>query len=442
MSASATQSLDSQAFLDDLRFRGQLYQCTDEPGLAEHLRTPRKLYCGLDPTAPSLTIGNLVPLMLLKRFQLAGHTPYILAGGATGLIGDPSGKEAERSLRTRDEIMGNVEAQCRIYRSLFDVDSGSANAARLVNNIDWIEKISWLEALRDIGKHFSVNQMIQRDSVKNRLEGRDQGISYTEFSYVLLQAYDFLHLYREEGVTLQCAGSDQWGNIVSGCDLIRRHSGDDEDAASKAFGLTAPLLVKADGKKFGKTETGAIWLSADRTSPYRYYQFWLNAADEDVIKFLKIFTLLGKDEIEALEERHSAEPFKREAQRTLARKATTILHGAEAMEKAEAAGQALFSGDLASLDLDTLNEVLESAPSSEHAKAQLGEGGVSLVDLLAETSLAKSKSEARTHLKGGAISVNGRKVSEDDALKTEDLLHGQIAAIRRGKKNWHVTRWK
>lgn len=439
MTAQAT--LDSKAFLDDLRFRGQLYQCTDEAGLAEHLKAPRKLYCGLDPTAPSLTIGNLVPLMLLKRFQMAGHTPYILAGGATGLIGDPSGKEAERSLRTREEIMGNVEAQCRIYRSLFDVDSGAPNAARLVNNLDWIEKISWLDSLRDIGKHFSVNQMIQRDSVKNRLEGRDQGISYTEFSYMLLQAYDYLHLYREEGVTLQCAGSDQWGNIVSGCDLIRRHSGDDEDAASKAFGLTAPLLVKADGKKFGKTETGAIWLSADRTSPYRYYQFWLNAADEDVMKFIKIFTLLDQSEIEALEERHAAEPFKREAQRTLAREATSILHGTEAMEKAEAAGQALFSGDLASLDLDTLNEVLESAPNSEHAKAQLGDGGMSLIDLLAETSLAKSKSEARTHLKGGAISINGRKVSEDDTLKAEDLLHGHIAAIRRGKKNWHVTRW-
>jgi tyrosyl-tRNA synthetase len=441
MSENASQTLDSLAFLDDLRFRGQLYQCTDEPGLTEHLKAPRKLYCGLDPTAPSLTIGNLVPLMLLKRFQLAGHTPYILAGGATGLIGDPSGKEAERSLRTRDEIMGNVEVQCRIYRSLFDVDSDAPNAAKLVNNIDWIEKISWLEALRDIGKHFSVNQMIQRDSVKNRLEGRDQGISYTEFSYVLLQAYDFLHLYRQEGVTLQCAGSDQWGNIVSGCDLIRRHSGDEEDAASKAFGLTAPLLVKADGKKFGKTETGAIWLSADRTSPYRYYQFWLNAADEDVVKFLKIFTLLGKEEIEGIEQRHAAEPFKREAQRTLAREATTILHGAAAMEKAEAAGQALFSGDLAELDLQMLNEVLESAPSSEHAKAQLGGEGMSLVDLLAETSLAKSKSEARTHLKGGAISINGRKVGEEATLRVEDLLHGQIAAIRRGKKNWHVTRW-
>jgi len=439
MTAQAT--LDSQAFLDDLRFRGQLYQCTDEAGLTEHLRSPRKLYCGLDPTAPSLTIGNLVALMLLKRFQLAGHTPYILAGGATGLIGDPSGKEAERSLRTREEIMGNVEAQCRIYRSLFDVDSNEPNAAKLVNNIDWIEKISWLEALRDIGKHFSVNQMIQRDSVKNRLEGRDQGISYTEFSYVLLQAYDYLHLFREEGVTLQCAGSDQWGNIVSGCDLIRRHSGDDEDAASKAFGLTAPLLVKADGKKFGKTETGAIWLSADRTSPYRYYQFWLNAADEDVIKFLKIFTLLSRDEIEALEQRHAAEPFKREAHRTLAREATAILHGTDAMEKAEAAGQALFSGDLASLDIETLNEVLESAPSSEHSKAQLGDGGMSLIDLLAETSLAKSKSEARTHLKAGAVTINGRKVGEEDALQAEHLLHGQIAAIRRGKKNWHVTRW-
>lgn len=434
-------NLDSDAFLEDLRFRGQLYQCTDEAGMAQHLRSPRKLYCGLDPTAPSLTIGNLVPLMLLKRFQLAGHTPYILAGGATGLIGDPSGKEAERSLRTREEIQANVDGQCRIYRSLFDVDSDAPNAARLVNNIDWIEKISWLEALRDIGKHFSVNQMIQRDSVKNRLEGRDQGISYTEFSYVLLQAYDFLHLYREEGVTLQCAGSDQWGNIVSGCDLVRRHSGDDDDAASKAFGLTAPLLVKADGKKFGKTETGAIWLSADRTSPYRYYQFWLNAADEDVIKFLKIFTLLSRGEIEAIEQRHAAEPFKREAHRTLSREATAILHGAEAMEKAEAAGQALFSEDLAALDLDTLNEVLESAPSSEHSKAQLGDGGMSLVDLLAETSLAKSKSEARTHLKGGAVSINGRKVGEDGTLKVEDLLHGRIAAIRRGKKNWHVTRW-
>ena len=441
MTADTPQTLDSRAFLDDLRFRGQLYQCTDEAGLSAHLSAPRRIYCGLDPTAPSLTIGNLVALMLLKRFQLAGHTPFVLAGGATGLIGDPSGKEAERSLMTREQIMANVEGQVRIYRSLFDLDSGSANEARLVNNIDWIEKISWLDALRDIGKYFSVNQMIQRDSVKMRLEGRDQGISYTEFSYVLLQAYDFLHLYREEGVTLQCAGSDQWGNIVSGCDLIRRQAGDGEDADSKAFGLTAPLLVKADGKKFGKTETGAIWLSADRTSPYRYYQFWLNASDEDVIKFIKIFTLLDRETIEALASRHATEPHKREAHRTLAREATTILHGKDAMEQAEAAGRALFSGELASLDLATLDDVLESAPSTHHSKDQLG-GGLSLIDLLPETTLAASKSEARRHLKSGAISVNGQRVGEDHSLTADHLLHGRIVAIRRGKKNWHVTRWE
>ena len=429
-------------FLAELEGRGLLHQRTGQ-GIEDHLGSaPRTAYNGFDPSADSLGIGNLVPLSLMRMWQRAGHRPILLVGGATGMIGDPGGKDSERNLLSEEEVRHNAECQIKSIRKLFTwEDEDPKNGARLVNNVDWWRDLSFMNVLRDIGKHFSVNAMIQRDSVKDRLENRDQGISYTEFSYMLLQAYDFLHLYKTQGCTVQIAGSDQYGNCVSGMDLIRR------DAAARgteadSFVVTTPLLLKADGKKFGKTETGAIWLSADRTSPYRYYQFWLNAADEDVIKFLKIFTLLGKDEIEALEERHSAEPFKREAQRTLAREATTILHGADAMEKAEAAGQALFSGDLASLDLDTLNEVLESAPSSEHAKAQLGEGGVSLVDLLADTSLAKSKSEARTHLKGGAISINGRKVGEDDTLKAEDLLHGQIAAIRRGKKNWHVTRWK
>lgn len=436
----------SDTLLNELEWRGQLYQATDRDALQAHLDAAdkaaggRAVYCGFDPTADSLTIGNLVPIMLLRRFQKHGHTPVVIMGGGTGLIGDPSGKDDERRLLGPDDVAANIARQRLIFESLLDFDASKPNAARIVNNHDWLGKISFIEALRDIGKHFSVNQMIQRDTVRKRLEDREHGISYTEFSYMLLQAYDYLHLFREMGVTIQAAGSDQWGNIVSGVDLIRRIEGLDDDGNARSFGLTAPLLVKSDGGKFGKTEKGAIWLSAERTSPYAYYQFWINADDADALNYLRIFTDLPKDQIDALEERHAEAPHQREAQKTVAREATRTLHGAEALARAEAATDALFSGDVTGLDLATLREVFADVPHSDHDKADIGPG-MPMLDLVAGTSLVKSRREAKEFLASGAITLNGEKVGIDDAITTERLLHGQIALLRRGKKSWHVTRW-
>ncbi|MBX3316057.1 MAG: tyrosine--tRNA ligase [Phycisphaeraceae bacterium] len=459
----------------ELKWRGLFHQCTDEAGLHAHLSSGvRRGYVGYDPTADSLTIGNLVTIMLLRHLQNAGHQPVVVSGGGTGLIGDPSGKSAERTLMTEEIVRANVEGQRRIFGRLLDFDARTKNHALITNNMDWLGKISFLEALRDIGKHFSVNEMIKRDSVRDRLNNREQGISYTEFSYVLLQAYDFLHLQRRCGVTLQMGGSDQWGNIVSGVELVFKDrlleylfdsafaigtkgealrigppESDEEirrRVAAKpeyqAFGLTAPLVTKADGTKFGKTESGAIWLTADRTSPYAYYQFWLNCADADVSRFLRIFTLLPREEVERIEAEHAKDPGQRVAQRTLAREATTLLHGKTEMEHAESAAKALFSGDVASLPEKLLEEVLASAPSSLHNKTLLSGEGVALVDLLVETGLASSKRESREFLGNGAVSVNGRKASADERLTASHLLHGRIAVLQRGKKARHVTRWE
>jgi tyrosyl-tRNA synthetase len=393
-------------------------------------------YCGFDPTSDSLHVGNLLPILLLRRFQLAGHRPIVLMGGGTGLIGDPSGKDSERSLQTRAQVEANVAGQRGIFERLLDFDDGP-RAAKLVNNIDWLAKLSFLEVLRDVGKHFSVNAMIQKDSVRTRLESREQGISYTEFSYMLLQSYDFLHLFRAEHCTLQLAGSDQYGNIVGGIDLIRRSEGE-----HRAFGVTAPLLTKSDGKKFGKSEKGAVWLSADKTSPYAFYQFWINVEDADVGSLLNWFTLLPKEEIDAAMAAHSASPNKREAQRLLAREMTKLVHGKEELEAAEQATQALFDGDVRRLSARSLDEAFADVPSSEHDKAMLDGSGVSLLDLLATTpSLAQSKREARQFLESGAVAVNGEKADLGRKLRTEDLLHGKAILLRRGKKNWHVTRW-
>lgn len=438
-------------FLSELAWRGMLHQQTDEAGLRAHLATggPRAAYVGYDPTADSLTIGNLVTIMLLLHWQRAGHKPVVVCGGGTGLIGDPSGKSAERELRTAEQVAANVRSQMRIFGKLLRFDEGIEPARRavLVNNHDWLGPISFLDALRDIGKFFSVNVMIQRDSVRDRLNNREQGISYTEFSYILLQAYDFYWLHKHQGVSLQMGGSDQWGNIVGGVDLIRRMSasgqpaGQVEDASPIAFGLTTPLVTKADGTKFGKTESGAVWLTADRTSPYAYYQFWLNAADDDVERFLKIFTLHTREEIEAIMVQQRANPALRTAQRALARAATDLLHGQPAREHAEKAAAALFSGDLADLPLDVLNEVLAAAPSSAHDRQLLSGEGLPLVDLLAQTTLATSKGQAKQSLQEGSVSINGQKAGPADRLTTSHLLHGQIIALRRGKRSWHVTRW-
>lgn len=447
--------------LDELRWRGLLHQCTDEEGLAQHLsESPRRIYNGFDPTADSLTIGNLVPIMTLVHVARAGHEPVVVMGGGTGLVGDPSGKSAERQLTSRERIEANVNAQRPIFGSVFR-GAGLAEPP-ILNNLEWLGKVSFLDALRDVGKHFSVNQMIQRDSVRDRLHGREQGISYTEFSYMILQALDFAHLHLTRKVTVQCGGSDQWGNIVSGTDLIRRlmvelpmtrqrpawlstEAGDtvvreELERRAAAFGFTMPLVTKADGSKFGKSESGAVWLTAARTSPYDYYQFWLNTPDADVGRFLKIFTLLDRGAIEDLLRRHEAEPGKRLAQQALAEHATTLLHGRGECAGAVQAARALFSGDLASLDADALEAAVADAPSIHHPRADLADG-VALIDLLLATELASSKREAREFLAAGAIRVNGKPHDGSTPITSADLLHDRLTALKRGKKKQAVVRW-
>jgi len=463
-------------FLGELRWRGLLQQCTDEQGLAAHLGAlpvvrgdaqpgGRRAYVGFDPTADSLTIGNLVGIIQLARLQRAGHTPVVIMGGGTGFIGDPSGKSAERMLLTPEVISHNVRCITRIFDrpELLDFGVERPNRAVILDNHDWLGKLSYIQLLRDVGKHFSVNMMIQKESVKERLHNRDQGISYTEFSYMILQAYDYLHLFEQHGVTLQMGGSDQFGNIVCGLDLIRKHqlqplfdtgsfradpnTHNQQQMAMEGmqpkyvFGLTWPLVTKADGGKFGKSETGAVWLTADRTSPYAFYQFWLNTADADVARFLKVFTFLPRAEIEALETAAVADPGKREAQRTLASHMTELLHGPTERDHAESAAKALFTGDIGHLPLATLEEALASAPATDHARSLLEGTGIALVDLLAQTSLAKSKGEARTLLTQNSISVNGHKAAADARVTLATLLHGKVIALRRGNKAWHITRW-
>ncbi len=441
-------------FLDELRSRGLLNQATDEPGLRAHLAAGagsagRRAYIGFDPTADSLTVGNLVQIMLLAHWQRAGHTPVVVAGGGTGLIGDPSGKSAERLLMTPERVAANVEAQRAIFGRILDFSPTRPNRAIIVNNLDWLGSLSFLDALRDVGKHFSVNEMVKKDSVRERLTNRDQGISFTEFSYMILQAYDFLHLHREMGVTVQMGGSDQWGNITAGIDLIRRVGAGEDLAAGRpdaapreAFGVTSPLVTKSDGGKFGKSESGAVWLTSDRTSAYAYYQFWLNAGDADVPRFLRYFTFLSSEEIEAIDAAHARDPGAREAHRALARAATTILHGEAGARDAEAAAKALFSGDVAALPEPTLREVLANVPTSAHDRAHLRGEGAALLDLLVATGLAASKREAKEFLQGGSVAVNGRRAGPDERLREGDLLHGTLIAIRRGKKAWHLTTWR
>jgi tyrosyl-tRNA synthetase len=421
-------------FLDDLSARGLVHQQTDPDGLRRHLAEPRSLYAGFDPTSDSLTIGNLVPMLYLARFQRAGHRPVVLMGGGTGLIGDPSGKDAERAIASREEIEARVASQRRILERV--IDPSGSHAALFVNNADWLTRLTYIDALRDIGKHFSVNMMVQKDSVRERLNNREQGISYTEFSYMLLQAYDFLHLYRAHGVTLQAAGSDQWGNIVAGVDLIRRTE------RAETFGLTHPLVTKADGTKFGKTESGAVWLSPERTSPYAFYQFWLNSADADVQKYLGFYTFLSFTEIERVMAEHAANPGARGAQRALAENVTRIVHGDDALAQAQAATHALFSGEVAGLSKASLEEVFSSAPATTLSKSRLANDGAALVDLLVEATVVKSKREAREFLEQGAISVNGERASLDARLTARSLLHGEVVLVRRGRKSWHVLRFQ
>ncbi len=411
--------------LDDLRWRGLLAQSTDEKALAEALSKPITLYVGFDPTAPSLHCGNLVVLLVLRRFQLAGHNPIALVGGATGLVGDPSGRNEERSLNST-EIVENWVSRIRTQVSAFLDFDAPKNPARVVNNLDWTSPLSAIEFLRDIGKHFSVNQMLAKDSVASRLDAG--GISYTEFSYQVLQSYDYLELFKRHGCTLQLGGSDQWGNIVAGLDLIRRVEG------GSGHALTVPLLTKSDGSKFGKTAGGSVWLDPEMTSPYAFFQFWLNSEDKDVINFLKVFSFLSHEEINALEKSHHENPGLREAHRALARELTTLLHGAETTQRVEAAARALFGqGELGELDEATLASALAELPRATISKK---EEIPTWVDLITAAGVVDSKSAARRIVKEGGAYLNNVKISgEDFAPSKNDFLCGKYAVLRKGKRD-------
>ena len=411
--------------IEDLRWRGLLAQTTDEKALLEALKKPTTLYVGFDPTAPSLHAGNLVVLLVLRRFQLAGHNPIALVGGATGLVGDPSGKNEERTLNSTEIVEGWVNRIRKQVSAFLDFDAPK-NPAAVVNNLDWTAPLSAIEFLRDIGKHFSVNQMLAKDSVSARLEGG--GISYTEFSYQVLQSYDFLELYRRNNCTLQVGGSDQWGNIVAGLDLIRRV----EQGSGHA--LTVPLLMKADGTKFGKTAGGSVWLDPEMTSPYAFFQFWLNSDDKDVINFLKVFSFKSHEEITELEKSHNENPGLREAHRALARELTSLVHSEETTERVEAAARALFGqGELSELDEATLASALAELPrTTVSSKEEIP----TWVDLLAATGVVDSKSAARRIVKEGGAYLNNVKISGEDFRPSKtDFLCGKYAVLRKGKRD-------
>jgi tyrosyl-tRNA synthetase len=424
-------------FAEDLRFRGLIHQMTD-PALGERLDAGRiTVYSGFDPTADSLHVGSLLQLCTLRRFQAAGHRPIALAGGGTGFVGDPGGKSEERALLDEGQLEANLAGiQRQLARFVeFDAD-GDGGGAVLVDNADWLRPMDLFTFLRDVGKHFTVNQMMAKDSVRSRLSRADTGISYTEFSYMLLQAYDFLKLFDDFGCTLQIGGSDQWGNITMGIELIRkvRHA--------EAFGLTSPLVLKADGTKFGKTESGTVWLDAARTSPYQLHQFFLRSEDAMVGTYLRYFTFLPHEELLALDEATAAHPERREAHRVLAREVCTLVHGADEAIGAEHAAAALFGGGLAGLDERTLLDVFADAPSTDLARTRLDGAGELLVDLLAESGLVGSRSQARTAVGQGGAYVNN--VRQDDVgrrLTSADLVADRYLVLRRGKKNHHLLRF-
>lgn len=417
--------------LQDLQARGLIAQTTDAEALDELLtQGPVTLYCGFDPTADSLHLGHLVPVLVLKRFQLAGHKPIALVGGATGMIGDPSFKATERKLNTPDVIAGWVEKIRGQVAPFLDFDG--SNAAIMANNYDWFGSMGALEFLRDIGKYFSVNAMIKKESVQQRINRDDQGISYTEFSYSLLQGYDFAELNRRHGCALQIGGSDQWGNITAGTDLTRRLN------QKQVHGLTLPLVTKADGTKFGKTESGAIWLDAKKTSPYAFYQFWLNTADADVYKFMHYFSFLTVEEIAAIEAADKAAEGRPQAQRILAEQATELVHGKAALEAAQRISQSLFSGELASLTENDLEQLAQDGvPGIEQALTTSN-----LIDLLVASGLAKSKTEARSFIQSGSVAINGNKLETlDHTISEAERLFGRFTLLRRGKKLYSMIRW-
>ena len=414
--------------LEDLKWRGAINQETDEEGLRELLNEKKiSLYCGTDPTGDSLHIGHLIPFIMLKRFEMAGHHPYILVGGGTGSIGDPSGRKTERQLQTKEQVEHNVQALTEQVTRLF----GGSGHVTFVNNFDWLSQFNLLDFLRDYGKEFNVNTMIRKDVVASRLEN---GISFTEFTYQILQSIDFLTLYRDHDVQLQIGGSDQWGNITAGIDLIHKKEGQD----AKVFGLTIPLMLKADGTKFGKTAGGAVWLDPKKTSPYEFYQFWLNQDDRDVVKYLKYFTFLNHDEIDALAEKVKTQPEKREAQRALAREVTIFVHGEDAMHEAEKISEILFSGDIKELTAEQVEQVFGKMPSVEVSREKQN-----LVIWLVDNGIEPSRRQAREDVKNGAIRVNGERIQDlEYELDPTAAFDGKYVVIRRGKKKYFLAKVK
>lgn len=419
----------TNALLEDLKWRGLIYQQTDESGIENILNKEQvTLYCGADPTADSLHIGHLLPFLTLRRFQEHGHRPLVLIGGGTGMIGDPSGKSEERTLQTEAQVETNVQGINKQMHKIFEFDT--EKGAKLVNNKDWLGQISLIDFLRDYGKHVGVNYMLGKDSIQTRLE---HGISYTEFTYTILQAIDFGHLNRTYNCKVQVGGSDQWGNITSGIELMRRMYGQTE-----AYGLTIPLVVKSDGKKFGKTEGGAVWLDAAKTSPYEFYQFWINTTDDDVIKFLKYFTFLEQEEIEALEKSLNEAPHLREAQKALAENVTRFIHGQDALDDAIRISQALFAGDLQSLSASELKEGFKDVPQVE-----LSSETRNIVEVIVETGISSSKRQAREDVNNGAIYINGiRQQDVNYELTSGDKIENEFTIIRRGKKKYFMVNYK
>ncbi|ELP8671753.1 tyrosine--tRNA ligase [Staphylococcus pseudintermedius] len=419
----------ANALLEELSWRGLVYQQTDEEGIETLLNKEEvKIYCGADPTADSLHIGHLLPYLTLRRFQEAGHRPIVLVGGGTGMIGDPSGKSEERVLQTEAQVDKNVRGIQQQMEQLFDFNV--ENGPILVNNYDWLSQISLIEFLRDYGKHVGVNYMLGKDSIQSRLEN---GISYTEFTYTILQAIDFGHLNRVHDCKLQIGGSDQWGNITSGIELMRRMYG-----VTDVYGFTIPLVTKADGKKFGKSESGTIWLDPEKTSPYEFYQFWINTSDDDVIKFLKYFTFLSKTDIEALEKSVVEEPHLRKAQTTLAEEVTRFIHGNDALAEAQRISQALFKGDLKSLSAEEIKAGFKDVPH-----VTLSNETTNIVDALVETKISSSKRQAREDITNGAIYINGER-QQDLAytLSSDDRYDDTFTIIRRGKKKYFMVNYQ
>ncbi len=422
------------SILEDLKWRGLLADCTDIDALTQRLAAgPVTLYCGFDPTGDSLHVGHLMGQLTLRRFQLAGHNPLPLAGGATGMVGDPSGKSAERNLLTREQLEHNVNSIKTQLSKLLEFDR-KGNPARLVDNADWTASLSYLDFLRDIGKHFSINMMVAKESVRARMES-EHGISYTEFSYMLLQAHDFYHLRKTYNCELQIGGSDQWGNITAGTDLIRKKLG------VPAWGMTFPLITRSDGKKFGKTESGAVWLDPEKTSPYRFYQFFVNTEDSMISQYLRKFTLLSHEAIIDLETRHAANPGAREAHKALAKEVTTLVHGTSACADALKASEIMFGGGLEGISEKIFADVVGEIPTQDIAKSLLEGAGTALVELLIQGKLCPSKGQARKDIEGGGISMNNQRITEPGKTATlEDLLFGKYILLRKGKKTYAVLR--